>query len=54
MFTQEVSDESKVQLEDNPGNFATPFQLGGDQPAGAFMEHRVKKARNNMLNGYTR
>ena len=49
IFCEEVPDESKVQLEDNPGNMPTPFQLGSNLPAGAQMEQRFKRARENML-----
>jgi hypothetical protein len=49
VFCEEVNDDSKVQLEDNPGNMPTPFQLGSDLHAGAYMENKFKKARSNML-----
>ncbi len=51
MFCEEVADDSRVQLEDNPGNMPTPFQLGSDMPAGMQMQQKFKKARSNMLNG---
>ena len=47
IFCEEVADDSKVQLEDNPGNMPTPFFQGSDHPAGAQMEHRFKQARKN-------
>jgi hypothetical protein len=49
VFCEEVPDESKVQLEDNPGNLPTPFFQGSDRMAGMQMQQRVKKARSNML-----
>lgn len=52
VFCEEVPDESKVQLEDNPGNLPTPFQMGSDHPAGLQMQQKFKKARSNMLGGH--
>lgn len=49
MFCEEMPDDSKIQLEDNPGNMPTPYQLGSDLPAGAQMQQKFKQARKNVF-----
>ena len=58
MFCEEMSDESRLQLEDNPDG-ATPdiLNMGRVMDAGSYMEGRLKRAKSNNMRlqgGYNR
>jgi hypothetical protein len=46
LFVEEEDDTSRIQAESGPvTNQATPFQIGGDLSAGAYMQNRLGNAK---------